>query len=675
MHEPDAARERIRAMVREIEELASKGGPPEQFFPAFLQRLVVILGAEAGGIWLRDATGRVAQMCEMGLANTGVMASQASRQLNDKLLEETLRDGVAQVLAPDSPGTQVPTPHVLLLAPLNMGRENVVGAVEVFQRANSAVDARPGYLQFMEQMCGHASRFLQHQQAALEQLSPEEFWKQFEQFTLRLQRTLDINELTNTAANDGRQLIACDRVSVAVFRFNKTTIAAISGTDSVNRRANLVRAMTKLVSRVISGREPLLYTGQIEHFPPQIEVPLADFVSESNSRMVYIQPLFAPPPLIPNKVADEAGATPPKRKVIGALIVEQVAEGKPRAGLEDRVKLTAEHVAASLNSAIVHQQLFLLPLWRFLGRMTERIRGRFIWKALAVLCLIGAIAGTLMYFPWEYRVEARGKLMPGGQSQVFAPWEATVQEIAIKSGEQVKQGQLLIRLRSDELTQKLIASTNQLSELSERLSALQADLDAAQRQAQQDKVTETQGHIQEAVIQIRGVREQVTALQTQIDQLDVKAPISGVVTTFQIDQLLANRPVTRGEVLLEVMQEEGPWRLELEIPDNRMGHVRRRQKELKTPQLPVEFMLATSTDLTYVGSLDTSSSRTALTEGTGSVVEAYADIAETDFQRLQNGGLRVGAEVTAWVGCGPKPLGYVLFGDVIEFIQKRSIFW
>jgi hypothetical protein len=37
--------------------------------------------------------------------------------------------------------------------------------------------------------------------------------------------------------------------------------------------------------------------------------------------------------------------------------------------------------------------------------------------------------------------------------------------------------------------------------------------------------------------------------------------------------------------------------------------------------------------------------------------------------------MRIGAEVRAKISCSDRSLGYVLFGDVIEFIQKRLLFW
>ena len=77
-----------------------------------------------------------------------------------------------------------------------------------------------------------------------------------------------------------------------------------------------------------------------------------------------------------------------------------------------------------------------------------------------------------------------------------------------------------------------------------------------------------------------------------------KHRLSGVVTTlFQIEQLLINRPVQRGELLLEIMDPNGPlavgtgcrrksvWDISCVPPRERV-----------TSGLPVEFILATSNE-------------------------------------------------------------------------------
>ena len=199
----------------------------------------------------------------------------------------------------------------MLLAALQVGEESL-GVVEIFQRSDAPRDARPGFLQFVEQMVGHASRYLERQQSDQQPQDASSFLTDFEQFMLQLQRGENTEEVATTAANDGRQLLGCDRLSVAIHKGAKTSIVAISGQDSVNARANLTRAMAQIAERVIELREPLTFSGRIDDLPPQIEKPLADFVQESGSRMVKLLPLIEPDPLISRREDEHRRKAPPR---------------------------------------------------------------------------------------------------------------------------------------------------------------------------------------------------------------------------------------------------------------------------------------------------------------------------------------------------------------------------
>ena len=56
-------------------------------------------------------------------------------------------------------------------------------------------------------------------------------------------------------------------------------------------------------------------------------------------------------------------------------------------------------------------------------------------------------------------------------------------------------------------------------------------------------------------------------------ELDVKSPINGLVVTWDLRNRLIHRPVQRGQVLLRVADPDGPWQLELHMPENRVGHI------------------------------------------------------------------------------------------------------
>jgi hypothetical protein len=142
------------------------------------------------------------------------------------------------------------------------------------------------------------------------------------------------------------------------------------------------------------------------------------------------------------------------------------------------------------------------------------------------------------------------------------------------------------------------------------------------------------------------------------------SPIDGVVSTFEVDHLLKHRPVRRGEILLEVMDDNGPWQLELDVAQHRTGHLLRAQAQTDQP-LPIEYLLVSSPEHSFRASLKELGTRVVTSHEKAPVVELLATV--EDSPELMR---RIGTEVRARIHCGQKAVGYVLFGDVVEFAQK-----
>ena len=188
----------------------------------------------------------------------------------------------------------------------------------------------------------------------------------------------------------------------------------------------------------------------------------------------------------------------------------------------------------------------------------------------------------------------------------------------------------------------------------------------ARRTLEQTEKDKLYGQHQQTKAEIEGLLKQTEVLEERARSLIVKAPKSGIVTTFQIEQLLLHRPVKRGEVLIEIKDDTGEWRLELDVKEQRVGHLLNAQKAKGSHDLDVEFVLATDSETTYYGKLlKEMSPRTNPSEDKGSVIVVFAEFDKTALPRA-----RIGAEVRAKISCGQKSLGYVLFGDVVEFLYK-----
>jgi multidrug efflux pump subunit AcrA (membrane-fusion protein) len=662
-------RDKIIQLAREIEEHSRSNMPPKEFFDEFLKRVVGAVGARAGVVWLRNDANRLELLHEIGLGNTGFHENPDAMSVNQQFLTEVLSNGQACTYHPAETSEQLPTEDMLVLAALQKNKE-VVGVVQIFQRHDTPAQARPGFLQFVEQMTGYACRYLDNQgnEDANSSLTVSKIAEDFEQFVLQLHKSLDVKEVSFTAANDGRLLVGCDRLSVAVLDGRKTVIRAISGQDSVNQRANLVRKMTKLASHVIRTNEKMEYTGKVDHLAPKVERALADFVQESGSRMVTVIPIFKPDPVIEKE--DSNGRPKEKvRKAVGGIIIEQVAESQPKAGVLEKGELISDHVGASVYNAKQYNRLFLMPLWRGLGKIFGFLEGRNGVKAALVVLLLASVVAAMVMVPWDYRVEGQGKMMPVPQKDVFVPWDGEVTKILVVSGQHVEVGDDLLLIKNPDLKSQRTAAYGELNSKDALRRTIQLELGRNARSTEPNKRNELEGQLKQTREEMDSLTEQIAILDERIASLNVKAPISGVIATFQLKQLLLNRPVRRGEVLLEIKNVDKEWQLELDVEEKRMGHFLDAVKANKNEALPVEFVLATDSESKFQGTISKVSTRANSSQEAGSIVMVFCEFDKTDLPRQP----RIGAEVRAKINCGQKSLGYVLFGDVVEFVQKY--FW
>ncbi len=95
--------------------------------------------------------------------------------------------------------------------------------------------------------------------------------------------------------NEGRRLIGCDRVTLAVKDGGKLRVVAVSGLDTIDRRATEVRHLGKLAQAVAKTKEPLWHTAGSGEAAPQIDQHLQPYIDASHARLVAVLPLMALP--------------------------------------------------------------------------------------------------------------------------------------------------------------------------------------------------------------------------------------------------------------------------------------------------------------------------------------------------------------------------------------------
>lgn len=659
MQQVDQARQEIRGLVQEIAHFAKQDIPPQEFFREFLPRVVTSLAAVGGAVWTTSQDGLCLEF-QVALAETGLVSDSDRRNRHGAMLQRMIARGEPALLAPLS-GSDAdaanPSDYLLITAPLKTDRE-VLGVVEIFQRPELGPVTQRGWLNFLVQMCDLAGGYLQGRQ--LRQYSDRQaLWAQWNDFTRAIHASLDPREAAYSIANEARRLLSCDRVSVVLVRGRRCRMEAISGQEVFDSRAGAVRLLERLAAVVAATGEPLWYTGDARDLPPQIEAALEEYLDESHSKTLALLPLRQPV-VEKSDERDKLKRPPP---LLAMIVVEQFEDQTNRQALIEPATMVAEHGAVALANALAHHRLFLMPVWRALGSVTG---GRTFSKALLAVAalLIGGIA--LVVVPADFELQGTGTLQPVIRRDVFAAVEGTFAAVPVQHGSKVKAGDTLAELDNVAIDNELIALIGQRSAVEERLQSINAMVfDEGLKPADRDRMHSQRA---EAETERLSLGAQIEKLQSKQKMLTVTSPIDGEVVTWDVRNQLLGRSVTRGDLLMRVVDPGGQWELEVLMPEDRMGHIRRAQQELGK-DLRVSFITATSPGETLEGRVLEIHDAAEVRGDEGNTVMVRVAIDKS----LLDGPLP-GAEVTANVYCGRRPLGYVWLHDAWAFLQSRVFF-
>jgi hypothetical protein len=689
--EVEEARRAIQATLDRVAALAQGEAAHAEFFSGLLGLVLEAMQAPAGLVWLAGDGGRVEPVCHAGLEATGITASPEAEEAHLGLVRSCYASpgGLvvpprAQLTGPDGqPVAANPTDLLVVSAPIGGGPQHA-GLIEVFHQPN-ADDVQRGYLRFLEQVAviaaGYLARqrergqlvVLDQQRAALEQA---------EQFSRRLHESLDPVATAFVLANEARRMVGCDRVGVLVQRRGRLRLEAVSGQESVERRASAVQAIEGLARVVARAGEPLWHPNPSRELPPQIEEELEHYIDESHAAALAIIPLEKPRPTpvvkpggVDAVAVAKAEAAPAAPELVGVLVAEWFAAAGQAgdAGTRARVDLVAEHGRVALSNALVHTGLPLYPLLNLAGKSRVLTTARNLPRTLlAALGLVGLVA-ALVFVPAELRLEGKGTLEPVNRRDVFAGIDGVVHtlEPALDHGAEVKQGQLLATLRNTELDVAIADVLGRKESSVEQLNAARRSL--LEPGISADEKIRLAGRRAQFEREIESLEAQQKLYEAKRKDLDVRSPIDGVIVTWQVRDRLLLRPVEKGQVLMSVADKTGPWELELKMPDDRLGHVNRAWQEARDGKrdLEVDYILATDPGTRHRGVVEEIHEQAEVhgEEGNAALVKVQIDPGRHEREELG-----AGATVTARIACGRRSLGYVWFHDVLSFIQTQILF-
>lgn len=675
----EQTKQQIRGLVSEIAQLSKSDLGPDEYYPAFLTRLVQALAAVGGAVWLLGDNRRLSLKYQTNISETLLDETSDDAIRHMHLLRQTLGANRSRLVPPFSSGDQEqaganPTRYLLVLAPLTADGEPE-GVIEVFQRPDAQPATQRGYERFLVQMCELAGEWLKSQK--LKRFSDRHsLWAQADHFSRLVHESLALRETAYTIVNEGRRLIGSDRVTLAIRRGRKCVVEAVSGQDTVESRSNIVAALNELTSKVVATGETLWYEGSTEDLPPQLEKAVHAYVDESYAKSMVVLPIRRPKSVetrVDELRRHEASAERNEsNEIIGALVVEQIETDVPREIMAPRVDLVYEHAARALSNTLAYQNLFLMPVWRTLGNASVVVKARNLPKTLLAAAAVLITVFVLFFVPTRLMLSAEGTLQPVVKRDVFVQVPGTVEEVLVEDQQFVQAGQPLVRTSSPELTLELQKLRGEYLAKQEELATV-IDALRDQRNLSDDEIIKLGGRQLELRETLKSLDQQIALRQSQVDQLTITSPITGIVMlSWDVARSLRGRRVEAGQSLMTIADPDQDWELELKMPERRMGHVNRAAAELaeKNVRLPVDYILATDPRRRLHGEIKYIDHVTRVEDISGHTVMLRADIEEHDLQ----GGLRPGAKVHSRVDCGPCSLGYRWFHEAIAWVETHLLF-
>jgi DNA-binding response OmpR family regulator len=678
----------------EVARMCEADVPPPVFYGEMLKRLLESLAAPAGAIWTRTPQGHLQLQFHINMKEVGLDRTEQARESHDELLRHAILKPGPLHLLPHSgmgggqegkqpPGN--PTDFLLLMVPI-MQNDQVHGLIEVWQGPNRPRNAIPGFLQFMKLMAELATRYQRNQMLG-QMTGQQQLWTQLETFARQVHGSLNPVEVSYHVANEGRRLIECDRVSVALRYGRNTVIECVSGTDVVEKRSNLVRLMRKLADRVLDWGEQLTFTGSKDDaLPPKVADALDAYLAESGSKLLVVQPL---------KDERDKDKDRPTR---AALVMECFDPPAEPQQIIARLEVVSRHATSALYNAVELKRIPMRFVWMPLARMQEGLGGKARAISALVVVALSFLISAMVLVPYPLKMSATGELLPKVRQKIHSKREvSTIKYFLVKPGQTVNEQVALAEMWDLELFNKQVALDKEIESLKDQLEALQKSKSNEFDPAKKNEIETKRATIYPELKAKQELRDKLysefNAIPERPGYFLLKSPrfAPDVAGLHQWKVLNSNnleeekeRQVKGSDEILRLGAPEGPWEIELKIPQKHIGQVRQAYDRLGVDELDVDFLMQTDKTQTFRGRLhrdDIAAQANPNKDDNNEPdpvviarVRLEGDGIPPDMQLPRDWYLS-GVEVHAKVICGKRAMGYSLFYGLWEFFYEKVVFY
>lgn len=359
-----------------------------------------------------------------------------------------------------------------------------------------------------------------------------------------------LDDLYFFLVNDVRSLIAFDRCFLITHLGGRSCFAAANNQPSLEPKSKLFGEMEALAQHLGSLDKGILLTNAArqEDFPAQ-------GVSEEQKRALstYLRSMQATYFLIVPLL--HSG------KPAGHLIFEFMDQAPP-----DQLRIIALLNMAPLFASVLVEK-WLLNERPALARVLDpaprtRTGPMQLVTGHPALALVGALllAGILFLLPIDRTVGGEAIIAPWDRHLAFCRIDGLIEKVDVTEGSGVNKDATLANLDPTELTYKIESAERQAEILGKKMLLLRREADTSPSKLGDLKVVELER--QKAI-------KDLQFLKWQSQFLEIKAPISGIVLTKDVESL-AGKKMRAGETFCEILPP-GDLAVEIYLPEDKVA--------------------------------------------------------------------------------------------------------
>ncbi|MDB6148806.1 MAG: efflux transporter, family, subunit [Chthoniobacter sp.] len=532
-----AAQEKHRPALRQalgqLDTVRALQGDPGQFWRAFMEVLLPLIGAEEAVLLSREIGGGDAEPWRELLHSpaAGVLLpllKQEHEEFNRLGREAEQHGSSLASLTEDSGATAV----VVAARFLTGDAARITLAVCKLEPNASAQDAITRL------------RLLAHQPLVFElQRSLTNARHDMARFATTLDLLVLLNAQTRFAAaamllcNELATRCRAERVSLGWVETDRVLLQAVSHTEKFEKKMAIVRDLELAMDEAVDQDEEV-------GWPPLPESTAVTRDHEAFARNNGVQHLVSIPLRLDGFV-------------VGVLTLERASDGFPLEELQG-LRLLCDQIARRL------QELKARSRWigaRLAIALREKASGLLgvenTWAKLGTLAAVLAL-GVLLFAKAEYRVEAPFLLNSDLVAQLPAPFDGYIDEVLFRVGDPVKAGQPLLALDTrDLLLQEAAAIAEQ-----------QRFLGEAQKAESDDSVAD----MRIALAAAEEAKARLDIVRHRLSQAKLAATFDGFVVEGDLRERVAS-PVKQGDVLIKVAKLEQMY-VEVAMPERDVHELR-----------------------------------------------------------------------------------------------------